>query len=80
VFTDCLCHHDQFLEELFISLYGNTTLKPSFKNAFVSEYNITLPGSDKEVLTLVDLLTFEDNNIDNHASVLKATVAYLGRQ
>ena len=48
--------------------------------ALISEYNIMLPGPDEEALTLVDLPAFEDNNIDNHASVLKAMVAYLGEQ
>jgi hypothetical protein len=68
------------LKELSISLYGDASLKPSFKNAFISEYNITLPGPNEETLTLVDLPAFEDNSIDNHASVLKAMVAYLGEQ
>ncbi|KAJ2935689.1 hypothetical protein H1R20_g1405, partial [Candolleomyces eurysporus] len=71
-----------FLEEVSKSLYGNTiqVLKPSFKNAFIKEYNITLPGPDGESLTLVDLPAFEDSNIYNHVSVLKAIVAYLGTQ
>ncbi|RXW14955.1 hypothetical protein EST38_g10900 [Candolleomyces aberdarensis] len=69
-----------FLEELSMSLCGNTSLKPSFKNAFIKEYNITLPGPNEESLTLVDLPAFEDNNVYNHVSVLKAIVAYLGTQ
>lgn len=68
------------MKELFISLYGNTSVKPSFSNAFISEYNLTLPAPKEEALTLVDLPAFEDNNILNHASVLGAMVAYLGEQ
>ncbi|RXW24459.1 hypothetical protein EST38_g1392 [Candolleomyces aberdarensis] len=41
---------------------------------------ITLPGSDGESLTLVDLPAVEDENIENHTSVLKAMAAYLGVQ
>jgi hypothetical protein len=63
-----------------MSIWGGPRLKPSFKNAFISEYDITLPGSKEESLTLVDLPAFEDNNIENHASVLRAMVAYLGEQ
>jgi hypothetical protein len=68
------------LKELSISLYGNTSPKPCFKNAFISEYSIMLPGPDEDILTLVDLPAIEDDDIDNHVSVLRAIVAYLGTQ
>ncbi|KAJ2915093.1 hypothetical protein MD484_g5289, partial [Candolleomyces efflorescens] len=70
-----------FLKELAISIHGDASLDPSFKlNAFISEYDITIPGPYKKAFTLVDLPAFEDNDIDNHASALKAMVAYLGEQ
>ncbi|RXW12662.1 hypothetical protein EST38_g13192 [Candolleomyces aberdarensis] len=68
-----------FLKEWSMSLHDNTTIKPCIRNAFTQEYDIELPESDGDWLALVDLPAFEDNSIDNHASVLKAMTEYFGK-